>query len=133
MNQRLDELAAFESGGFPVVSLYLNTRPDQHGRDNFDLLHAKEVVEALGRVVREEEADHVAPADGRKRGYTPAAAGVNSGAEGFLPGARSRQSAETRTAKHGHLQRRRRLIKLRGLSAKRLSERRRLQREAGLS
>ena len=75
----------------------------------------------------------VALADGRKHNYTPAAAGVNSGAEGFLPGARSRQSAETRTAKHSRLQRRRRLSKLRGLSAKRLSERRRLQRQAGLS
>jgi peptide chain release factor subunit 1 len=34
--QLLDELAAFDPGGFPVVSLYLNTQPDQHGRDNFD-------------------------------------------------------------------------------------------------
>src|SRR5688500_14538795 len=33
--QHLDELAAYEPNGFPVVSLYLDTRPDQHGRDNF--------------------------------------------------------------------------------------------------
>jgi hypothetical protein len=42
LGQHLDELAAFESGGFPVVSLYLNTRPDQHGRDNFDSFVRKE-------------------------------------------------------------------------------------------
>ena len=74
----------------------------------------------------------VALADGRKHSYTPAAAGVRSGAEGLLPGARVRQSAETRMANHRLFQRRRRLTKLRGLSAKRLSERRRLQRQAGL-
>ena len=74
----------------------------------------------------------VSLADGRKHSYTPAAADVRSGAEGLLPGARVRQSTETRTAKHGRLQRRRRLTKLRGLSAKRLSERRRLQQQAGL-
>ena len=40
--QLLDELAAFEPKGFPVVSLYLNTQPDQHGRDNFDGFVRKE-------------------------------------------------------------------------------------------
>ena len=54
----------------------------------------------------------VALADGRKHSYTPAA---------------------TRMAEHSRLQKRRRLTSLRGLSAKRLSERRRLQRQAGLS
>ncbi len=72
----------------------------------------------------------VARADGRKHSYTPAAAGVRSRAEGLLPGARVRQSAETRMAEHRLLRRRRRLT--RGLSAKRLSERRRLRRQAGL-
>jgi peptide subunit release factor 1 (eRF1) len=42
LEQHLDELAAFEPGEFPVVSLYLNTRPDQHGRDNFDSFVRKE-------------------------------------------------------------------------------------------
>jgi hypothetical protein len=74
----------------------------------------------------------VALADGRKHSYAPAAAGTRSGAEGILPGARARHSAETRTAEHRPLQRRRRPTRLRGLSAKRLSERRRLQRQAGL-
>ena len=44
----------------------------------------------------------------------------------------ARQSAETRMAEHSRLRTRRRLTRLRGLSAKRLSERRRLQRQAGL-
>lgn len=74
----------------------------------------------------------VALADGRKHSYTPAASGAPSGAEGLLPGARARQTAETRVANHRLLQSRRRLTRLRGLSAKRLSERRRLQRQAGL-
>lgn len=74
----------------------------------------------------------VALADGRKHSYTLAAAGARSGAEVLLPGARARQCAETRTAEDGSLRRLRRLTRLRGLSAKRLSERRRLQRQAGL-
>lgn len=74
----------------------------------------------------------VALADGRKHSYMPAAAGTCSGAERVLAGALVRQSAETRTDNHRLLQRRRRPTRLRGLSAKRLSERRRLRRQAGL-
>jgi peptide chain release factor subunit 1 len=44
LDHHLDELASFESGGFPVVSLYLNTQADQHGRDNFDSFVRKEFV-----------------------------------------------------------------------------------------
>lgn len=74
----------------------------------------------------------VSLADGRKHSYTSAAAVRRSGAEGLLPGARVRQPAETRAADQGLLRRRRKPTKLRGLSAKRLSERRRLQQQAGL-
>jgi peptide chain release factor subunit 1 len=42
LDHHLDELAAFEPVGFPVVSLYLNTQPDHHGRDNFDSFVRKE-------------------------------------------------------------------------------------------
>ncbi len=35
LTHHLDELAAYEPNGLPVASLYLDTRPDQHGRDNF--------------------------------------------------------------------------------------------------
>ncbi len=38
----LDKLAAFDATGHPVLSLYLNTQPDQHGRDNFDAFIRKE-------------------------------------------------------------------------------------------
>src|SRR5438067_1276255 len=33
---QLDRLAEFDPGPFPVVSLYLNMQPDQHGREHFD-------------------------------------------------------------------------------------------------
>ncbi len=42
LDHHLDGLAAFEPEGFPVVSLYLNTQPDRHGRDNFDSFVRKE-------------------------------------------------------------------------------------------
>jgi hypothetical protein len=74
----------------------------------------------------------VAIAGARTHSYKPSASGVRASTEGLPPGARVRESAETRMADHRRLQRRRRLSKLRGLSAKRLSERRRLLRQAGL-
>jgi hypothetical protein len=36
LTSQLDRLAAFDAGPFPVVSLYLDLRPDEHGRDRFD-------------------------------------------------------------------------------------------------
>ena len=41
-NNLLDRLVAFEPTPFPVVSLYLNTQADQHGRDNFDAFVRRE-------------------------------------------------------------------------------------------
>jgi peptide subunit release factor 1 (eRF1) len=38
---QLERLAAFEPDGSPVVSLYLNTQADQHGRDNYDVFLRK--------------------------------------------------------------------------------------------
>jgi peptide subunit release factor 1 (eRF1) len=40
---QLDRLAQIEPGPFPVVSLYLNMQPDQHGRDNFEPFLRKEL------------------------------------------------------------------------------------------
>lgn len=40
----LDRLAGFEPAGAPVLSLYLDTRPDQTGRDNFDAFLRKELT-----------------------------------------------------------------------------------------
>jgi peptide chain release factor subunit 1 len=67
LGQHLDELASFEAGGFPVVSLYLNTRPDEHGRDNFDSFVRKEFAavaksfapESPGRASVERDAERI--------------------------------------------------------------------------
>jgi peptide chain release factor subunit 1 len=42
LTDQLDRLAAFEPAPYPVVSLYLNTQPDQHGRDHFQVFTKKE-------------------------------------------------------------------------------------------
>ncbi|MBX9603090.1 MAG: host attachment protein [Bryobacteraceae bacterium] len=42
INDQLDELALFEPCNLPVISLYLNTQPDQHGRANFESFVRKE-------------------------------------------------------------------------------------------
>jgi len=42
-NNLLDRLIAFEPTPFPVVSLYLNTKADQNGRDNFDAFVRREL------------------------------------------------------------------------------------------
>jgi peptide chain release factor subunit 1 len=49
LDTRLDHLASFNGGPLPVVSLYLDTRPDQHGRDHFQPFLRKE----LARCVRD--------------------------------------------------------------------------------
>ena len=43
-------LAAFEPHGVPVVSLYLNLTPDQHGRDNYDVFARKAFADQLKRL-----------------------------------------------------------------------------------
>jgi len=42
LNETIEKLAAFEPTDLPVISLYLNTQADQHGRDNFDSFVRKE-------------------------------------------------------------------------------------------
>jgi peptide chain release factor subunit 1 len=42
-NNLLDRLVAFEPTPFPVISVYLNTQADQHGRDNFDVFVRREL------------------------------------------------------------------------------------------
>ena len=42
LNEQLNRLAAFEPTGAPVISLYLNTQADQHGRDNYDVFIRRE-------------------------------------------------------------------------------------------
>ncbi len=43
----IDRLAAFEPSGFPVVSLYLNTQPDEHGREHASPFVRKELAERV--------------------------------------------------------------------------------------
>lgn len=43
----LQELAAFEAADSPVISLYLNTQANEHGRDQFDPFIRKELKRAV--------------------------------------------------------------------------------------
>src|SRR5438067_208040 len=43
LNEELDRLAAFAPFPYPVISLYLNTQPNEHGRDNFQTFVRKEL------------------------------------------------------------------------------------------
>ncbi len=43
LDEVVARLAAFKPSGFPVLSLYLNTEPDQDGRDNFGPFVRKEL------------------------------------------------------------------------------------------
>jgi peptide subunit release factor 1 (eRF1) len=43
VDEKLRELALFEPTTMPVLSVYLNTQPDQHGRDSFEPFLRKEL------------------------------------------------------------------------------------------
>jgi hypothetical protein len=43
LTEQLDQLAGFEPAPYPVVSLYLDTRPNQHGRDQHQAFTRKEL------------------------------------------------------------------------------------------
>jgi peptide chain release factor subunit 1 len=45
IDEQLERLAQFEAVGMPVVSLYLDARADQHGKDTFDSFVKKELSE----------------------------------------------------------------------------------------
>ena len=47
LSDQLDRLASLEPGPFPVISLYLNAQPDQHGRDHFEPFLRKELAERI--------------------------------------------------------------------------------------
>jgi peptide subunit release factor 1 (eRF1) len=44
---QLDRLASVDVGPFPVVSLYLNLQPNEHGRDQFEPFLRKELAERV--------------------------------------------------------------------------------------
>ena len=47
LSQRLQTLAAFEPSPLPVISLYLNLAPSQHGRDDYDAFVRKVIPERI--------------------------------------------------------------------------------------
>jgi peptide chain release factor subunit 1 len=47
LNVQLDRLAAAETGPFPVISLYLDLRPNERGRDQFEPFLRKELAERV--------------------------------------------------------------------------------------
>jgi len=57
LREQLERLAAFEPQGVPVVSLYLNLTPDQHGRDSYAQFCRKAFGERL-KSFREGSAEH---------------------------------------------------------------------------
>ena len=47
LRDQLEKLAAFEPRNAPVISLYLNLAPDQHGRDNYETFCRKSFAQRL--------------------------------------------------------------------------------------
>lgn len=56
LQDRLDRLVAFPPTTFPVISLYLNTEPDQHGKDEIHRFLRRELP-ARGRTFEPRSAD----------------------------------------------------------------------------
>lgn len=56
LQDRLDRLAGFPPTTFPVISLYLNTEPDQHGKDEIQRFLRRELP-ARGRTFEPHSAD----------------------------------------------------------------------------
>src|SRR5436190_1965932 len=49
LTSQLDRLAAADTGPFPVVSLFLDLRPNEHGRDQFEPFLRKELADEYPR------------------------------------------------------------------------------------
>jgi peptide chain release factor subunit 1 len=47
LSAQLDRLASVDAGPFPVISLYLDLQPDEHGRDQFEPFLRKELAERV--------------------------------------------------------------------------------------
>src|SRR6185295_9653079 len=47
LTEQLDRVAATDPGPFPVISLYLDLRPNEHGRDQFEQFLKKELTERV--------------------------------------------------------------------------------------
>jgi len=47
LTEQLDRVAATDPGPFPIISLYLDLRPNEHGRDQFEQFLKKELTERV--------------------------------------------------------------------------------------
>src|SRR4051812_14826226 len=47
LTTQLDRLASTDTGPFPVISLYLNLQPNEHGRDQFEPFLRKELADRI--------------------------------------------------------------------------------------
>jgi peptide chain release factor subunit 1 len=47
LTTQLDRLASIDTGPFPVISLYLNLQPNQHGRDQFEPFMRKDLADRI--------------------------------------------------------------------------------------
>jgi peptide chain release factor subunit 1 len=57
LHDRLEALARHEPDGSPIISLYLDLAPDQHGRESFDVFCRRAFAERL-RAVADDDATH---------------------------------------------------------------------------
>ena len=47
LTTQLDRLASIDTGPFPVISLYLNLQPNEHGRDQFEPFLRKDLADRV--------------------------------------------------------------------------------------
>jgi peptide subunit release factor 1 (eRF1) len=82
LRAQVEKLAAYESQGVPVVSLYLNLAPDQHGRDNYDTFVRKAFAEHV-KAFKENSAERASLERDVERINTYLADEVNRSANGL--------------------------------------------------
>ena len=56
LQEKFDKLVSFPPTTFPVLSLYLNAEPDQHGKDDVERFLRRELT-ARGRTFEPQSAD----------------------------------------------------------------------------
>ena len=82
LRAQVEKLAAYEPQGVPVVSLYLNLAPDQHGRDNYDAFLRKAFAEHL-KAFKESSAERASLERDQERITTYLADEVNRSSNGL--------------------------------------------------
>jgi peptide subunit release factor 1 (eRF1) len=82
LRAQVEKLAAYEPQSVPVVSLYLNLAPDQHGRDNYDAFVRKAFAEHL-KAFKESSAERASLERDQERISTYLSEEVNRAANGL--------------------------------------------------